>query len=270
MTVTLATPLPGPLARVWDDAPALWALTLLMALAAVPLAAALALDPRLFNGEPVWLKPLKFHLALAVFIGTLAVFVRWMPTGLMQSRGWRLFQGAVIACTVAELVWIGGAAALGVASHFSTAPVWSAVYPVMGLAATLLTSAALVMGVAIARNPDTGLAPALHLAVWLGLVLTFVLTMLAAWTMAAGTGHQVGTPVTGARLPLVGWSREVGDLRVAHFWATHALHALPLAGLLALRLPEAAGKAAVWAAGAGWSALVIGTMLQAMAGRPFV
>ena len=42
-----------------------------MALAAVPLLAANALDPRLFNGEPMWLKPLKFHLALVVFIGTL-------------------------------------------------------------------------------------------------------------------------------------------------------------------------------------------------------
>jgi hypothetical protein len=48
------------------------------------------------------------------------------------------------------------------------------------------------------------------------------------------------------------------------------LHALPLAGLLALWLPDATGKAAVWAAGAGWSALVVGTMMQAYAGRPFV
>jgi hypothetical protein len=258
------------LARVWDDAPALSALTLLMALAAVPLLAAFVLDPRQFNAEPMWLKPLKFHLALVVFIGTLAVFARWMPEGLMDSRGWRLFEGAVIACTVAELVWIGGAAAFGVASHFNTTPVWSAIYPVMGIAATLLTSAALVMGIAIARNPGTGLPPALHLAIWLGLVLTFVLTMVAAWPMASGAGHHVGVPVTGDRLPLMGWSREVGDLRVAHFFATHALHFLPLAGLLALWLPDAAGKTAVWAAGAGWTALVIGTMVQAYAGRPFL
>lgn len=270
MTLSLTAPLPGALARTWDDAPALWALTLLMALAALPLLAAHALDPRQFNAEPMWLKPLKFHLALVVFIGTLALFARWMPAGMMESRGWQWFQGAVIACTVAELVWIGGAAAYGVASHFNTAPVWSAIYPVMGLAATLLTSASLVMGIAIARNPDTGLPPALHLAIWLGLVLTFVLTMVAAWPMAAGPGHHVGVPVTGDRLPLMGWSREVGDLRVAHFFATHALHALPLVGLLALSLPDATGKAAVWAAGAAWSALVAGTLIQAFAGRPFV
>jgi hypothetical protein len=270
MELTLATPLSGPLTRIWHDAPALSALTLAMALAALPLLAALLLDTRTLNAEPIWLKPLKFHLALVVFIGTLAVCARWMPAGMMQTQGWQWFQAAVIACTVAELLWIGGAAALGVASHYNTLPLWSAIYPVMGLVATLLTAAALVMGLAIARNPATGLAPALHLSVWLGLVLTFALTMIAAWTMAAGTGHHVGVPVTGDRLPLTGWSREVGDLRVAHFFATHAIHALPLAGLAALALPETAGKALVWAAAAGWCALVVGTMLQAMAGRPFV
>lgn len=271
MTLSLVARLPGPLGRVWDAAPALSALTLLMALAALPLLAAYALDPRQFGGESVWVKPLKFHLALVVFIGTLAILARWMPAGMMDSRLWRLFQTAVIACTVAELVWIGAAATLGVASHFSTAPLWSAIYPVMGLAATLLTSAALVMGVAIARNGNTGLPPALHLSIWLGLVLTFVLTVIVAWTMAASGGHHVGTPVTGARVALMGWSREVGDLRVPHFFATHALHAVPLAGLAAaLMLPAPQAGRVVLAAAALFTAFVLLTFWQALAERPFL
>ncbi len=47
----------------------------------------------------------------------------------------------------------------------------------------------------------TGLAPALHLSIWLGLVLTFVLTVIAAGALASKPGHFVGVPVTGDRLP---------------------------------------------------------------------
>lgn len=262
-------PLADALPRFWGDAPVLAGLTVALVIGSVPFLAAHALDPRLIAGEAAWLKPLKFHLALAVFMATLVIFARWLPPEVTGARWWTAYQWVVAACTLAELLWISSAAALGTTSHFNVStPAWGLIYGLMGIFAVTLTSPALVMGVAIARNPATGLAPALHLAVWLGLVLTFVLTVAAAGTMAQGTGHHVGTPVTGARLPLMGWSREVGDLRVAHFLATHALHALPLVGLLALWLPETAAKAAVWIAGAAWTGLVLGALLQALAGRP--
>ena len=164
-----------------------------------------------------------------------------------------------------------GAAALGTGSHFNlSSPIWETLYSLMGLAAVTLTSASLVMGLAIWRNPATGLAPALKLSVMLGLVLTFVLTVITAGYMASTTGHYVGTPVTGERLPILGWSREVGDLRVGHFLATHALHGLPLVGLVAARMGESAGRGVVWAAAAGYAALVLGTFAQAIAGMPLI
>jgi hypothetical protein len=268
MTYSLTASQPLAFGRLFADAPALAALTLIITLAALPLLAAYQFDPRQFKGDSIWLKPLKFHAALAIYLGTLVIFARWLPEGMMQSRGWQVYQGVAIACILAELLWIGGAAALGTASHFNQSGVWAVLYGLMGLAAVTLTSLSLVMGVAIWRNAVTGLAPALHLSVALGLVLTFVLTVVVAGTMAGGTGHFVGTPVTGARVPVMGWSREVGDLRLPHFLATHALHALPVVGLLALRLPDAAGRAVVWAAALGFTALVALTFAQALAGRP--
>ena len=74
-------------------------------------------------------------------------------------------------------------------------------------------------------------------------MLTFVLTVPIAGTLAQMPGHFVGTPVTGAAVPVFGWSREVGDLRTAHFLATHAMHFLPLAGLARRRAAaRAAGR----------------------------
>ena len=254
MTAVLAAP------RTWAiSAPnrQLTGLTLFIALAALPLMVAYGLDERLFQGDSVWLKPLKFHLALTVFTGTLALFAMLLPEGTFTSRRWRVYIGVVAACIFAELAWIGGAAALGTASHFNQTGVWAALYSLMGAAAVTLTSLSLVMGLVFWRHR----ADPLKLAVALGLVLTFVLTVPVAGTMSSGTGHLVGTPVTGARFPLMGWSMEVGDLRLPHFLATHAMHVEPLAGLTGSR-------GVVWATAAGFTAVTSWCFARALMGLP--
>ena len=254
MTVTLTAPRFAALSRPHLQ---LTRLTLFIALAALPLMAAYGLDDRLFQGDSVWLKPLKFHLALTVYTGTLALFAMLLPEGTFGSRRWRIYIGVVAACIFAELLWIGGAAALGTASHFNLEGVWGLLYSLMGAAAVTLTSLSLAMGVVFWRHR----ADPLMLAVALGLVLTFVLTVPVAGTMSSGTGHLVGTPVTGARFPIMGWSLEVGDLRLPHFLATHAMHVVPLAGLTGSR-------AAVWATAAGFTALVGWCFARALMGLP--
>lgn len=258
---TLAAPrspaAPSGIRRLAPAPPQLVAATLAIALAALPLLAAHLLDPRQFQGDSIWLKPLKFHLALAVYTGTLAAFAMLLPQGTLSGHRWRVYIGVVVAGIGAELLWIDGAAALGTASHFNQQGIWGILYGLMGVAAVTLTSLSAVMGLAFWRHQ----ADPLLLSVALGLVLTFVLTVPVAGTMSSGTGHLIGTPVTGARLPLMGWSAEVGDLRLAHFLATHAMHAVPLAGLTGSR-------GAVWAAAAGWVALTGWCFARALAGLP--
>jgi hypothetical protein len=254
MTATLTAP------RLWAASRPnrqLMGLTLFIALAALPLMVAHGLDGRAFQGDNVWLKPLKFHLALTVYSGTLALFAMLLPEGTFTSRRWRIYIGVVAACILAELLWVGSAAALGTASHFNVAGIWGAVYGLMGAAAVMLTSLSLGMGLVFWRHR----ADPLMLAVALGLVLTFVLTVPVAGTMSSGTGHLVGTPVTGARFPVMGWSLEVGDLRLPHFLATHAMHVVPLAGLTGSR-------SAVWGAAAGFTALVAWCFARALMGLP--
>lgn len=252
--------------------PRLAAAGALIALSLAVTLSAAALDARLFQGDSVWLKPVKFQLSLSLYLLSLAFFARWLPEGLTRRRAWRGYAWVVILAVVAELIWIAGSAAAGVGSHYNVStPLMARTYQLMGVLAVLLTSASLVWGVAIGLNRSTGLAPALKLAIVLGLVLTFVLTVPIAATLAQGNGHFVGTPATGAALPVLGWSREVGDLRSAHFLATHAMHVLPLIGLaLVALLPGRAAVVAVSAASALYVALVLWTFLLGLDGRPLV
>lgn len=257
MTTAFLAPSPPVFDRIRHTAPQLTVITTILVLAALPLLFAMAVDNRSFQGEGIWIKPLKFHAALAIYTGSLAVYALALPPGTLTTRRWRIYQSVVIAAILAEVIWIGGAAALGTGSHFNLAV--PGLYSAMGAAAVILTSLSLTMGLAFWKTR----ASTLHLGLAVGLILTFVLTVIIAGTMSSGTGHHIGTAVTGARVPIMGWSREVGDLRVAHFLATHAMHAVPLAALTGSR-------PAIWATAAGYTAVTLAAYVQALIGLPLI
>lgn len=271
MTLALVSPrlaLPD-FRRMASDAPALTILAIVLFLGLIPLYAAMALDARIFQGESPWMKPVKFHYALGLYTISLAFFARYMPEATRKGRPWRWFTAAVVFAILGEVSWLSAAAMLNTASHFNTdIPVFTAVYSLMGVFAVLLTSASLVMGISVWRNRATGLDPALHLAVALGLLLTFTLTIPVAGYLSSNGGHFVGESTRA--LWIMGWSRDAGDLRVAHFLATHALHFVPVAGLVAVWLVPAQARRLVWLAAGTFAALVIFTFVQALQGRPFL
>ena len=262
-------PSPLPFRRMFSDAPAETIGSLILALIALPMILALALDPREIAGINPWIKPLKFALSLSLYLGTLAYFAYLLPDYMRRTRWFHVFKAVVLFCIAAEMVWIGGAAFAGTTSHFNTStPFMAAMYSLMGIFAVTLTAASLVWGIAIWRsNPG----PFARL-VAASFVLTFVLTLPVAGYMAQQSGHFVGEAVSDAGgLWLMGWSRSVGDLRVAHFFATHAMQILPLVYVALLwlagaRLPKGTGLALC----AAFSALTLATFLQALAGQPFL
>ena len=224
-------------------------------------------------GESVWVKPLKFQIALAIFLATLAWFGGWLPAWAQNARWRRGFSILVALCIAVEMIWIGGAAAFGVASHFNiSTPFMATVYGVMGVAAVTLTSPALVYGVILLRDGESRLSAPFRWSVGLSLVATFVLTVITAGYMAQTGSHLVGAAATDAGgFPIFGWSRDGGDLRVAHFFATHALHFVPVVGYLgALLLPNRPAFGLSVAATAAYAAFVVYCFIDALAGRPFL
>ena len=238
-----------------------------------PTLVAMALDDRTFQGINVWIKPLKFQTALVIYLATLAWFAGWLPQEKLASRRYRLFSLSVVVAIALEIVWITGWAANGIGSQFNTGSVlMEAIYGLMGLLALLLTSASLVYGIMFLSHVDSPLPSAFRLSLALGLIFTFILTVLAAGALSMQPNHWVGAPVTDAGgSSLFGWSRSGGDLRVAHFFATHAMHVIPLTGFLAARLlPEAPARAVVHTSAAAFIAFVAFVFLQAWNGLPFL
>ena len=254
-------------------APILAAAAIVLLAMVPPTLMAMVLDGRTFNGVNVWIKPLKFELSLSLYAATLAWFAAWLPQSVRQSRRLRLLEIVVTIAVALEMAWIGGAAYAGIASHFNAENAFmAAIYPVMGALAITIAVPSLVYGMAFMRHAGASDDPVFSLSLGLGLTLTFGLTLLVAGYMSSQTGHTVGGAGSDASgLNFLGWSRRGGDLRAAHFLATHAMHFLPLFGFAVARLlPQQQGKMAVWTSGALFVGFVGYTFFEALQGKPFM
>lgn len=260
------------LSRMQQGSPRYTQLGILLLLAMVPVAGAAIVDDRLFQGVDNWLKPLKFLFSLSVFMLTVAWLARFADPSISRARWWTWHERAVVTAVVLEMIWIGGAAAFGTASHFNNSiPLMETIYPLMGAAAILLTSASTVLAFAIHRNPGTGLSPAVKSGIVWGLGLTLPLTVITAGTMSAMNSHWVGGAATDAGgLAIMGWARDGGDLRIAHFFATHAMHALPLAGLVSAYVFGRDNRLPLRIVAFAFSAFVMLVFAQALMGQPFL
>ncbi len=259
-------------ARLGIDSPRYASMGYFLALALVPLLGAYALDERVFQGINVWLKPMKFAFALMVYLLTLAWFARYAAQSLTSRSWWRWHERAVVIAVLAEMVWIAGAAAMGTGSHFNVnTPMAASIYGLMGVAAVVLTSGSTAMAWAIHRNEHSGLSRTVKAGLVLGLGLTLPLTLITAGTLSSMNGHWIGgAPTDAAGLVAMGWSRDGGDLRVAHFFATHALHFIPLAAWVIFKMMGREAIGMVHIATAMFTGLVAFTFVQALMGKPFL
>ena len=87
--------------------------------------------------------------------------------------------------------------------------------------------------------------------------------------MTTAGAHSVGGPDGGPGVPVTGWSREHGDLRVPHFIGLHAIQALALIAVVVgrWRRSEAVKVRAVFAAAASYASLFLLLLWGALRGQ---
>jgi hypothetical protein len=236
-------------------------------------------DSRVLTGAPIWLKPFKFSVSIALYAFTLA----WMLS-LLPRRN-RLVERAatvIVGLFVIEMVVIVAQVIRGQTSHFNaTTPLNSALFDLMGLAIMLVFVAQLVIAIAVLRQRIPDRVAAMGVRLGLGVSLLGMLAALPMVVPGAASpiegisgAHSVGVPDGGPGLPVVGWSTAGGDYRVGHFIGLHALQALPILALVLIRfagrLSERTKVRLLLVAGLGYAALTVLLSWQAMRGQPLI
>lgn len=242
--------------------------------------AAMAVDHRTILGAPTWLKPAKFAISTAIYVFTLAWIFTYLPgrRRLTKTVGW-----ITAVVVVLEVGIIDAQAARGITSHFNVAtPLDAALFAFMGLAILVAwgTAIALTAGLFRQRFADGGFGWALRLGMLLtvlgqatgGLMTNPTQAQIAAartTRLTVAGAHTVGAADGGPGVPVTGWSREHGDLRVPHFIGLHAVQLLPAAAWLIGPLGSAVRRRrAVFVAAAGYFALFGILLAQALSGQP--
>ena len=234
---------------------------------AMPLLALDRLDPRLLHGVGVWDKPIRFCVSTGVFALTACWFFGYVRPERRRGRRLRWMARLLVLSSGFEVAWVGWQGAHGLDSHFNiSSPFYGAMFALMGVFALLLVCTSLPLAWEIGRRPAVGVAPGLAASVVAGLVLSTVLASVTGYAMAAHLGHTVGA--TGGGMPLFGWNRSGGDLRVAHFLGVHAEQAIPLATSLLLRLRRLPERALAGTTTVLYAAITLATLAQALAGQP--
>jgi len=250
------------------SAPARTVLGVATAVSAVTLLAsmvALALDGQEIGGEPAWVKPTKFAIAITLYLLTL----RWMLRAVHGHRRTLTVLASVVVLALAvEVVWIDVQVVRGTTSHFNTgAPFDAAAYASGGVSVSAVFIATIVIAVLALRTRGLDLGVAAGIRWGLGLCVVGMVeavSMLGNGFTSTTTGaHTVGAPDGGAGMPFTDWSLRHGDLRIAHFVGLHMIQALPVLAWVLLRftrldertrrdLLRVAGGAAVAVVGLLW------------------
>lgn len=183
-------------------------------------------DSTTILGIDRWIKPLKFSTSIAIYVWTLAWFLRYLP-GRRRAVG--IIAWGVAITMLIEITLITLQSARGVASHFNVAtPLDATLFAIMGT--TIGINTVLVFWTLVLFLTTVPGIPRAYLwGIRFGLVV-FILASLEGAYMVVNGGHTVGAADGGPGLPFVNWSRQHGDLRVVHFAGMHALQILPLLG----------------------------------------
>lgn len=173
-----------------------------------------------------WLKPMKFYFSVGIMSWTMG----WIMYHLTNTRKVKTFSLLIVFTMALENGLIVLQAIRKTTSHFNISSIFNAViFQVMGITIFIFTITCLLITIAFFIQKSFQIPNAYLWGIRLGLVL-FIISSIIGGMMISHFGHTVGAADGTEGIAIVNWSKNYGDLRVAHFVGLHALQVLPLAG----------------------------------------
>jgi hypothetical protein len=231
---------------------------------AIVFAVLLIFDQREVLNIPLWIKPIKFAISIAVYTFTLAYLVPFLQSINLRKL---ISVGTSIAMFV-EMGLITMQAAKGTLSHYNYESAFGImVYSIMGVFIAFASVLLVLLGIGFIRYRPVHWSKSFYQAVHMSIWTTVVGTVIGGY-MSALTGHSVGGQDGGPGLPFLNWSTAFGDWRVAHFIGLHGLQIfLVLGGLLRNRASAVFWQ---WLMFALYSAILLISIVLTIMGQPVI
>lgn len=183
-------------------------------------------DDAVLLGVNRWLKPMKFYFS----VGIMTVTMNWLLYYLNNKKKVTQFSWMIVITMFFENGCIIMQAIRGTTSHFNiTSSFNGMVFSIMGLLILTFTITCIFIAGSFFQQKQFNISPAYLWGIRLGLIL-FILFSSQGGIMVSLLKHTVGANDGSEGLPVLNWSKQYGDLRIAHFMGIHALQILPLTG----------------------------------------
>jgi hypothetical protein len=233
----------------------------------VALAVYACFTDRLVLGINAMYKPMKFALSIWIYSWTMAILLQYFT----NLRAVKIYTMVAVVAMCFEQWAITSQAFRGQLSHFNRSDLYGIVlFTLMGIFILALTLWTAYMTYMFYKQESYTLNPAMVIAIKYGLVMFVVFSLFGGY-ISSLSGHTVGAEDGSVGLPFLNWSRLFGDLRVAHFFGIHSLQIIPVFALGATKYLDISKAILAVKIFAGLLyVLVIGTLVQALLGRPFV
>jgi hypothetical protein len=219
------------------------------------------LNPNPILGVSGWIKPFKFFISTTIMAWTMGFYMQFLENQNQVS----IYNWSMIILLSIEIILITYQASRGRISHFNQEDTLGrAIFGVMAIAITIFMIHTAYVALLFFNQVNFQGPALLILAIKLSLIIT-VIFAFEGFAMGALLKHTVGAADGTEGLPLVNWSKNHGDLRIAHFFGMHALQLVPVLSILLAR-----NKQEVWLIALLYFAFVTFTLIQAFMGKPLV
>ncbi|OXG07073.1 hypothetical protein [Flavobacterium araucananum] len=212
-------------------------------------------------GISAWTKPFKFFISIGIFAFTMALYLVYLDNQKQVTN----YCWSFILFFSIELFLITLQASRGRKSHYNIdTPLDRIIFALMGLSLLIILIHTLFIITLFFSQKHFSTSDEMILAIKLSLLI-MVVFMLEGYAMISFFKHTIGAEDSTEGIPILNWSKNYGDLRVAHFLGIHALQIIPF-----LTFVLANTKKEVYLISGLYFIFVTLTLAQALQGKPFI